>query len=323
MDKTTWQRHKRHNTVQSAALLFAMAALLGLLGWVLLGGWIGLALACGVAATLFVFSPNVAPKLILRMYRARRLTPRNASGLTEMLDELSRRAELPIAPTLHYIPSRMINAFAVGTPEQSAVALTDGLLRTLTPREVAGVLAHEVSHIRHFDTRAMGLADMFSRLTGTLSSIGQILLLVNLPLVLLSSAYTISWTAIVLLLLAPTIASMMQLALSRTREFDADLGAAALTGDPEGLASALAKMERYQGRFFEQIVMPGRKVPEPSMLRSHPPTAERIERLLEVRTGSPAPKQLPGPAPDGLINVHDRIPVVARPPRWRVMGLWY
>ena len=111
---------------------------------------------------------------------------------------------------------------------------------------------------------------------------------------------------------------LLQLALSRTREFDADMAAAELTGDPQGLASALDKMERYQGGFVEQIFFPGRRVPEPSLLRTHPETEERIRRLLAL---PPRPPEVRAP-PEGyrIVRAH---PLIQATPRWRVHGLWY
>ncbi len=154
----------------------------------------------------------------------------------------------------------MLNAFAVGTRKHAAIAVTDGLVRQLDMRELVGVVAHEISHVRNNDLWVMGLADMFSRTTSILSLIGQFLLFLNLPLILLSQV-TVNWFAIFLLIFAPNLSALAQLALARTREFDADLNAARLTGDPDGLASALVKIERAQGGWLERIFMPNRRVP--------------------------------------------------------------
>jgi len=116
---------------------------------------------------------------------------------------------------------------------------------------------------------------------------------------------------------APTISALLQLALSRTREFDADLGAARLTSDPRGLATALAKMEKMQSGAFEQVLMPGRRVPEPSLLRTHPPTEERVQRLLQFADAFDEP-----PAPQPLLD-HTTLPGQPRRPRWHLGGTWY
>ena len=106
----------------------------------------------------------------------------------------------------------------------------------------------------------------------------------------LSGAAGVPWLVVPLLLFAPQNATLLQLALSRARELDADLDAAGLTGDPGGLASALAKLERYQRGAWEQILIPGRRLPEPSVLRTHPPTAERIARLEALSGAPPLPR---------------------------------
>jgi len=315
MDSATWYKHRLVNTLQSVVLLAAMAALMSALGWVI-GGGAGVLFALATGALMIVLSPSVSPALLLRMYRARRILPREAPSLYEMSSVLARRAGVP-QPGLYYLPSGMINAFAVGSRDSAAIAVSDGLLRALSQREIFGVLAHEMSHVRHNDMRVMGLADLFSRLTSLLSSFGQILLVINLPL-LLFSEYTISWMTILLLVFAPTLSALIQLALSRTREYDADVGAAELLGDPRGLALALDKMSRIQGRMFEQIFLPGRHLPEPSLLRTHPPTEERIKRLRELEPKSPRPPMQPPPRPLRPIAPH-----APRPPRWHLGGLWY
>lgn len=163
MKATVWRRHRLLNGLQSLLLLGAMAAILSGLGWVVAGeSGIFWALAGGVA--LVLFSPGFSPRLVLRMYAARALGPTEAPELHGLLATLAERAGLPTTPELYYVPSQMLNAFAVGTRSHSAVAVTDALLRALSPRELAGVLAHEMSHVRHSDMWVMGLADLFSRM---------------------------------------------------------------------------------------------------------------------------------------------------------------
>jgi heat shock protein HtpX len=179
------------------------------------------------------------------------------------------------------------------------------------------VLAHEVSHVRNGDVKVMALADVVSRMTSSLSTIG--IFAAAFRLTGLIGAETLPWLAIVSLILAPTIGGLLQLALSRAREYDADLDAAGLTGDPEGLAAALVKLERLQGRMWESLALPGSRSPAPSLLRPHPRTQDRVERLMSLRRGA-APQvtlgdratHMPGPAAHAL-----------RSPRMRMSGLWY
>jgi heat shock protein HtpX len=276
--------------------------------WVL----VGLCLALLIA--------RAVPKdFLLSAYRARRLSEREFPEGAELLRLLSSRAGLRRPPTLYYVPSTIPNAFAVGGPGDSAIAVSDGLLRLLNRRQFAGVLAHEVSHVANRDLWIMGLADVMSRATAMLSYAGQFVLLLNLPL-LLFGVVTVPWVVPLVLIFAPTIISLLQLALSRAREFEADRGAAQLTGDPMGLASAFGKLERRRGRFWEEILFPGRRMPNPSLLRTHPPTEERIVRLRKLAASEN--KSDKGPPANGV-----RIPItitrVQDPPRIRWTGVWY
>ena len=159
---------------------------------------------------------------MLSLYKGRVLSPAEVPRLYHILDILARRAGLSRTPSVYYIPSHVMNGFATGTRSNAVIALSDGLLRRLDLRELGGMLAHEISHIRHNDLRVMGFADQISRLTSLFSSVGRILFLLNLPLLLFSD-YHFAWTPILILLAAPTISALIQLALSRNREYDADL----------------------------------------------------------------------------------------------------
>lgn len=319
MDYSIARQHRLQNAFQSVLLVLTMLFLLGLLGWLLAGVW-GFTAAVIACIAVLLLGPNISPGLVLRMYRAQEIAPRQAQGLYQLVSELSRRAELPRAPRLFLVPSAMLNAFAVGSREASAVALSSGLLKTLNTRELAGVLAHEISHIRFNDMWIMNLADIVSRLTIVLSQIGLVLLFVLLPL-LLFGFIDISLPAILVLILAPSASALLQLALSRAREYDADLGAAELTGDPQGLASALGKLERFQGGWLERVMLPGRREPNPAVLRTHPPTAERIERLLSFSANRAKSPPVARAAPD--LRALQALPVLHRRPRWHMNGLWY
>jgi heat shock protein HtpX len=264
-------------------------------------------------------SARLSPELVLKLYKARPMPEEDFPEGHRILRQLSARAGLPSAPDLYYVPSQLMNAFAVGKRDDAAVAVTDALIRGLSPRQFAGVLAHEMSHIRNEDLKVMALADMVSRLTAVMSTTGLFLLLLNLP-GLIAGGAGVPWAGIALLWAAPTIGALMQLALSRAREYDADLDAVALTGDPEGLASALLKLEKSQGRQWE-MMLPGGRVPQPSVLRSHPKTSERVRRLLALA----GREEGEGPW-DGhdLVAPHSPVPLIPGP-RYRLpgTGLWY
>lgn len=313
--------HKLNHLVQSLLLLSGMGLVLALLGWIIAGPdavvWVMLG-----GALLFLLSPRISPRLVVKMFGGRRLAPGEAPALYGLIDELARRAGLDRSPAMYYVPSRVMNAFAVGGRSDAVLAVTDGLLHGLSSRELATVLAHEVSHIQANDTGVMGLADAFSRLTGMLSLLGQVLVLVNLPMVLFTDR-GIPWVAVLVLLFAPTLSALMQLALSRRRELDADLGAARLTGDPIALVSALRKLERHQAGRWERIFLPGRRMPDLSLLHTHPGTEERVRRLLMLLDREPSVRSAWPSREQNLDSLLGSTAPVTREPRWHMNGLWY
>lgn len=318
MQTAVWRRHRWANRVQTILLVLVLLGISGLAGSLLLGS-IGLWIAVLASLIALVFEPTAAARLTLRLYHARLIDPFEAPGLWRVLRELAERAGLPAVPAPYYVPSRVCNAFTVGSAKNSAIAVTDGLLNQLSTRELVGVLAHETAHIAHGDLRVMGLADSVSRLTSLFALTGQILLLLALPWLLAGGEILeVNWLALLLLLLSPHLALLAQLGLSRVREFDADLKAAALTGDPEGLALALARIERAS-RSWLSILLPGWGNPEPSWLRTHPATAERIRRLRALASSPARPGLWPAEKPEGGFIAR---PATIRAPRWYVSGLW-
>ncbi len=280
LDTRVQRRHRVRNVAQAVLLLGGMVGVLVGLAWLLFGPS-GLLPAFILAAVLLALRPRLTPRRILGMYRARPIPPAAAPELHRYVQVLADRARLPTVPTLYYVPSRQANAFAVGRPDDAALAVTDGLLRRLPSRELAGVLAHEVSHIRADDLWIMSLSDTFGRLTHALSYAGLFTLLISAPLTAARGTLLPLLLALVLAAV-PTVVTLLQLALSRSREYDADIAAATLTGDPGGLASALRHLERQEGRIWERVLVPHRRAPDPLLLRTHPATEERVRRLLEL-----------------------------------------
>lgn len=165
--------HRLLNFVQSALLLGLMAAIAWIAVTAIVGPETGLLMALAMVGGL-LFAPALPRRLLLSAYQAQRLTGRDAPGLVAALAELARRAGLQRAPALYRVPSRLPNAFALGSPEDSAICVTDGLLNLLDGRELAGVLAHEIGHIANRDLWIMSLADMMSRLVSLASWLGQL-----------------------------------------------------------------------------------------------------------------------------------------------------
>lgn len=324
LDENARREHKTRNMLHSVVLLGGMGALLALSTW-LIWGAIGVAVSLVVVAAMFALAPRVPPEAIMAMYRARSLDQRSGGQLTAMVHTLAERADLAALPRLYVIPSMTLNAFATGTPGHAAIAITEGLLRRLTMREIAGVLAHEMSHIRNNDLWVMGLADVVSRFTQALSYAGIFAAALNV-FGLFQGETVVNWFAVLLLYLAPTLSSLLQLGLSRTREYDADLEGAMLTGDPLGLASALQRLEQYTGRFWEDMMLPvpGRRVPYPSILRSHPATADRVARLRALNARQDHRERAPPlvTTEEPMVSLLGFGPIAMRP-RYRWPGVWF
>ena len=277
---TAAAQHLGHR-FRSVALLAALASLLAALGAALAGS-AGLVVTALIAAVLLASSRSLPVAALCRLYGARPLDEFEAARLYRLLVTLSRRAGLRFLPRLYYLPSRDRNAFTLGRRDQAAIVVTDGLLRALAPRELDAVLAHEVSHVKHEDTWLMTVAGIATHLTRLLSSAVMLLLLLSLPLAVLGQA-PLPLAAVALAAVAPGLSVLLQLALSRSREFEADLSAVALTGDPHGLASALRKLEGG-GRWLAWLL--GRRPPRlPAWLRTHPETDARIDRLRSLAAG--------------------------------------
>lgn len=311
------ERGRLRNTLQTLVILTAMGLLLGVIGW-LLGGPVMVLWSVGLGLFGLAIAARNPGWLVLRLYRAEPIRRAQAPDLYAIVDELAARAELAAVPEIYYAPTRLIQAFSIGHHRAPVILLTDGLLRRLSLREIAAILGHEISHIAHRDLRVMMLADTMTRLTRTLSLVGLILVVFNLGKLATAGAH-VPWTLILLLMLAPSISTLMQLALSRTREFDADLDGAQLTGDPEALISALQHIDKYQINFWEQVLLAGRRVPHPSLLRTHPETAERVDRLRAIPRSTP----LQGLGGEAFNLPQPWRDLRHRPPRWRVSGLWH
>jgi len=272
--------HKLRNTLHSMLLLAAMFGLLLLVACALFGSG-SLPLMAAVAVLIVFLAPHASAWLTLYLYRARPMSRAHARFLYRLVDELADGAGLADRIRLFIIPASAPNAFAMLDRGQPLIAVTDGLLRMLDERELCAVFSHEISHIRNHDIGVMMLADSLSRITDALASSGQLMLLLFFP-VWLFSGMPLPWTAMLLMITAPAISLLLQLALSRTREFDADLDAVRLTGDPTGLAQALVKIDGFGQRWWRRLLFPVRSDNVHALLRSHPLTGERIARLRRL-----------------------------------------
>jgi len=321
LDPKTLRVHKLRNTLHSVLLVGGLGLIIGFCAWLIWGG-MGVAVTLVAVGLIYAFAPRLSPRLLMHLYRAKQVEKgQNAlyDQILRIVDALADRGELVEPPRVYVIPSMTLNAFAAGTPDKAVIGITAGLIDRLDLRELAGVLGHEISHIRNNDLVILGLADAMTRFAQLLAYLSVVLALFNLPAFLLGDA-EIPLIALALLYLAPTAGSLIQLALSRTREFDADLESARLTGDPEGVASALQKVERHLGRFWEdmRLPVPGRRIPQPSLLRSHPKTEDRIARLQDIDNSQLLPRLAVTDEPKAALDS----PVAMRP-RYRWTGVWF
>ena len=279
------------NLMKTAVLMAAITALFMAIGG-MMGGRSGMMLALVVAIGMNFFSYWFSDKMVLKMYNAREVDETSAPRFYNMVRELAQRAELPM-PKVYLIDEAAPNAFATGrNPEHAAVAATTGILNVLTERELRGVMAHELAHVKHRDI-------LISTISATMA--GAISMLANFAAFFGGRdsegrpANPIAGIAIAIL--APLAASLIQMAISRAREFEADRGGAEISGDPQALASALDKIHRYaqgiplgpaeahpetaQMMIMNPLSAEGLK----GLFSTHPDTQERIARLMAMSRG--------------------------------------
>lgn len=264
---------KTNTTLQTILLGAGLLGVALLTGWQLVGNW-ALILLVGFFAAVGISFLRTEPRLQLR--GARPIRPYEAPALFDAAETLSRRAGLEAVPDLYYVRSRTINAATVGDRRAAAILVTDGILSALSRREIEGVLAHEIAHIRNNDLSLFRVAEVLRQATLLFTRAGWLLVLFALPVLLVSGG--LSGGALLVLMASPVVSWLLQLALLRTREFAADETAAALTGDPEGLARALQRIEYVQQSLLH-IFLPIQREADNSLFRTHPSTAERVARL--------------------------------------------
>jgi len=279
------------NLFKTAVLMAAITALFMFIG-AAIGGRNGMMLALIVALGMNFFSYWFSDTMVLKMYRAREVDASSAPQFYRMVQELAGKAELPM-PRVYLIDEDAPNAFATGrNPAHAAVAATTGILRSLSERELRGVMAHELAHVKHRDI-------LISTVSATMA--GAISMLANFAMFFggrdENGRSTNPLVGLLVALLAPLAASLIQMAISRAREFEADRGGAEISGDPAALASALQKIHRMaQGIPLEaterhpetaqmMIMNPlsGRGLA--GLFSTHPATEERVARLMAMAQG--------------------------------------
>jgi heat shock protein HtpX len=272
-------------TIRTTILLATLSGLLVVIG-ALIGGPSTAALFLGIALLINLGSYFFSDKMALAMSRAKPVSESEAPQLYETVRELTTRADLPM-PRLYVIPQDQPNAFATGrNPQHAAVAVTRGILSLLSPEELRGVLSHELAHVKHRDILIQSVA---SAIGAAITYLAYMLLWFggednNSPIGLAAS--------FALVLLAPLAATIIQLSISRQREYAADAGGAEICGNPESLASALLRLEQGAAQMPMQvnqaaeplyIVKPFSSKGIAGLFSTHPPIEERVKRLRQMR----------------------------------------
>jgi heat shock protein HtpX len=276
------------NMMKTAILMAAITALFMAIGG-MIGGRAGMMVALLVAVGMNFFSYWFSDQMVLKMYNAREVDAQSAPQFYAMVQDLARRAQLPM-PRVYLINESAPNAFATGrNPEHAAVAATTGILNVLSDRELRGVMAHELAHVKHRDI-------LISTVSATMA--GAISMLANFATFFggrdSEGRPSNPLAGIAVAILAPLAASLIQMAISRAREFEADRGGAEISGDPQALASALEKIHRYaQGIPMDaaeahpetaqmMIINPLSAGGLRGLFSTHPATEERVARLMAL-----------------------------------------
>jgi heat shock protein HtpX len=246
------------NWLKTSILMAGIIALFGVIGG-MMGGKSGMLLALVFGGAMNIFSYWFSDKMVLRMYNAQEVDESSSPYLYNMVRELAGRAQLPM-PKVYIINEDQPNAFATGrNPEHAAVAATSGILRMLSQRELRGVMAHELAHVKHRDIL---LSTISATMAGAISALANFAVMFGGRDSEGRPANPIAGIAVALL--APLAASLIQMAISRAREFEADRGGAEISGDPLALADALTKIDAF-----------ARGIPMPSA-EAHPETGQMM-----------------------------------------------
>ena len=277
---------------QSIALMAGLVGLFALIGFQLFGT-VGASFVLGLALAVNWLGLDRARDLVLWMHRARPLHPSQAPRIHAAVEQLARRAGIAV-PQLALYPNQVPNAFDLAARKRDpVVAFSSGLLSLLSAREIRGVLAHEIAHLRHRDSAVSLTASILVQVITILSQGFALLLILALLLGVVPEVGQVL-PLVLLISVAPGMATLLQAGLMRTRERLADREAARLTGDPRGLASALYRLQQYTrmlsgwlGRF--RFIYTASQEAGSRLLRTHPPTQERVRDLLMLESTATPP----------------------------------
>ncbi len=268
----------RHSKISETLLLLgAMVSMLATSAW-LVGGMTVASAAVLMILLALLLARRLPSHAVMRMHGARRIDFFQAPELDRLVSTLGEKAGLPTPPKLYWVPVANINAIAAGDKMDSAIGISDGALRNLTFNEMAGVLAHEITHLAAGDTRTMILIDIIRRLTGFLTTIGLVLIIV---IELTTQNFDFPVWLPVFFFSTPLCLVLLQLALSRSREYAADIGAVRLSGNPSAFVSALRKIDRFEKSREWRFMRRPLGALLPSWMQTHPPITKRIENIVD------------------------------------------
>ena len=282
------------NWLKTAVLMAAIVALFGMVG-AAIGGAGGMMVALLLAGAMNIYAYWFSDKAVLKMYGAQEVTADNLQfrSYYQMVRQLAENAQLPM-PKVYIINESQPNAFATGrNPENAAVAATAGMMRILSERELRGVMAHELAHVKNRDTL---ISTISATVAGAIASIAQFGMLLGGGRDNNGERSLNPVVGILVMLLAPLAASLIQMAISRAREFEADKAGAEISGDPKALASALEKIHHYAHQVTNQtaeahpetaqmmIINPLSGISFDRLFSTHPSTEERVTRLMGMAT---------------------------------------
>jgi heat shock protein HtpX len=280
------------NWIKTFVLMAGITALFGAVG-AAMGGASGMLMALLLAGVMNIYASWFSDKAVLKMYGAQEVTPDNRefSNYYNMVKELAQNAELPM-PKVYVINDQQPNAFATGrNPENAAVAATVGIMKILDARELRGVMAHELAHVKHRDTL---ISTISATVAGAISSIAQFGMFFGGGRGEDGERSISPIVSMLMMFLAPMAAGLIQMAISRSREFEADRGGAEISKDPKALASALTKIHNYAHQIPNEtaemhpetgqmmIINPLSGVSFDSLFSTHPKTELRVEKLMAM-----------------------------------------
>jgi heat shock protein HtpX len=275
--KQIMELQQQNNSLTTLLWLTALSTCIYFTTAVILGSEMALMFPI-LAMFLFLFSDQISPQWVMKIHRASELPYYQFQSLYHAVNGLATKAGLDKAPRLFINGGRQPNAFATGSKSNSAICMNEALLHQLEPNELYAVLAHEISHVANGDTQLLYVSSALVEMVRKMAAVMQIFFFISFPIYLLTFQFP-PILEMIMVIVAPIVCHFILMALTRTREFDADRSAVKLSGNPRAMINALQKISRPQGLFG---IIFGNLQEYTSIWSSHPSPKERIEKLKEL-----------------------------------------